>query len=114
MVIGLFVIASVHAMQEEHIDELYKLCQVWFDDHHIKTIASHIAQIYSRRGSFISKKGALEVRSVRASAQFNTDEQCVTFHKIDFPGVAREYPMAKVTFDEVLKIKALIEAKNKT
>ncbi len=113
MVLSLLIALEAYAMQDEHINELYKLCQVWFTDHHIATIASHISNIQNRKGSFIAKKGALEVRATHACALFNAEQECVNVHKIVFPGVTLDAPVAILTFDEILKMKVLIEAKNR-
>ena len=99
-------------MQNSEIEELYKLCQLWFQDSHIRAIPSHILQIRQRKGSYLSQVGALQVRSSLATAQYDIDGgQVVTIHKLQFPGIPSQEPVLKISFDEMLTINSLIEAK---
>lgn len=102
-------------MQNSEIEELYKLCQLWFQDSHIRTIASHILHIRQRKGSYLSHVGALQVRSPLASVQFDVSGgQRVTIHKLEFPGVPSPDPVVILSFDEMLAINTLVEAKQTT
>lgn len=123
MKVGLFCSITCSAMQNAEAEELYRLCQQWFQDSHLRTIASQIDPIRQRKDSFpvklgfadISslKTGALEVRSSSALAKYNATEQNIAVHKLDFPGVPQKEPVVKITFDQMLSVYAFIEAKNK-
>ena len=108
-----FGYAYSYSMQTNEATELYELCQKWFQDSHIRTIASHIIQMKKRKGSFVCHPLTMVVRSTTAQAQFQERDQIVTIHQIDFPGVPKPDPVAVIQFDEMLRIKDLIDLKAK-
>lgn len=110
---GIFVSINCFAMAPNETEELYNLCQNWFQDSHIKTIASHIVQLQQRKGSQMGNRGTIEVQSPKAKAKFNVQDQIVTIYRVEFPQVIWPEPVASIQFNEVLKIKDLIELKNK-
>ncbi|CAN5206382.1 hypothetical protein BH09DEP1_BH09DEP1_3770 [soil metagenome] len=95
------------------IEELYKLCQVWFQVSEIRTIASHISEVKKRSGSRVQFPQAFQIKGALAQAIFNYQDEMVSIHKIEFPGVPAQHHVAQITFDEMVKIRALIESKNK-
>lgn len=110
-------------MQNSATEELYKLCQQWFHDSQLRTIASQVEPIRQRSGSGILKlgaiqmgslkTGAIEVRSSSAVAKYDVDGQNIAIHKLDFPGIPQADPIVKISFDEMVCIQAYIEAKAK-
>lgn len=109
----LFGYGYSYSMQTNEAIELYALCQKWFLDSHLRTIASHIVQMKKRKGSFVCHPLTMVVQSATAQAQFKEQDQIVTIHQIDFPGVPKPDPVAVIQFDEMLMIKDLIDLKAK-
>lgn len=110
---GILCASTCHAMQPDSTtEELYALCQTWFQASHIRTIASHIENIRARKGSFVAHHYCV-VQSDKAQAAFNAKEEVVNIHKIIFPGVPEGKVEAKIQFDEMLKIKACMDAKTR-
>lgn len=102
-----------YSMQTCETNELYTLCQKWFQDSHIRTIASHIMQMKKRRGSFVCNPLTMTVQSTTAQAQLNEQDQIVSIHRLEFPGVPKPNPVAVIQFNEMLMIKNLIDLKDK-
>lgn len=112
LTIGIICIGTCHTMQPDAtIEELFKLCQTWFRNPEIHTIASHVERIRERRGSFINQY--LVVQSDSAQAAFNAQEEVVNIHKIVFPGVPEGTVLVRIKFDQMLKIKVLLDSKVK-
>lgn len=108
--VGMFCAVSCLAMKtDDTTQELYRLCQEWFQNSEIRTIASHVLEINARKGSYINS--TIQVRSSSAQALFDAEQQVVTIHKLNFPGVPSEDPVAIIKFNEILGIKDLIDAK---
>lgn len=110
--IALLCANAINAMQKE-IEELYKLCQQYFHDSQIRNIAFQINEINERKGSYLDRVGAFQVRSASAVASYDVTEQNVIIHKLDFPGVPQEKHLTKISFSKIPQIVAYIEVQNK-